>query len=202
MRSGGEGAGGGLLSKYPFARIPEGAARRVSLGVGAAAVVGIASVLRVSGRALLGEGTRGAIVSLELAGSPERAARVMGAWESRGVIAVAIRNVWIDYIFLMVYATALALATGMASDVFERSPRAARIGVLLAWGALGAGVFDVIENVGLLHMLGAPGVVEAGWSWMTAGCAAMKFALVVGALLYSTGGALVWIGGRIARGGI
>lgn len=157
--------------------------------------------MRTSSASLLGSGTELGIISLELAGSRGNAASVVGAWERRGVLGVAVTNVWLDYPFLLVYAAALALATSMASDVLGGRPRAARLGVVLAWGALAAGLFDVIENLALFRMLGDPAQITGAASWLAASSATLKFALVIAALLYSAAGGMAWIAGRITRRG-
>jgi hypothetical protein len=187
------------MLRHPFAALPPGRARRIALAALAAALVGVSAWMKPSSDALAGEGTELAIVSLEFAATPARAARILGLWQERGALGAAITNVRLDYLFLIAYSTFLSLAAAMASDVLHHRPRLARLGVLLAWGALAAGLLDAIENVGLLVMLGDPGHVGGAASWVAAACAAPKFALVILALIYALAGAIVFLIAHINR---
>jgi hypothetical protein len=179
--------------QYPFAALPPGSARRRALLALVAALLGISAWMKPSSDALLGAGTELGIVSLEFAATPTRAARILGLWQDRGALAAAVTNVRIDYLFLLAYGSSLSLAAFMASDVLHPYPRLARLGVLLAWGALAAALFDALENVGLLVMLADPAHVDGLSSWLAAACATPKFLLVVFALLYAAAGGLAWM---------
>lgn len=177
----------------PFAVIPPGRPRRIALLVGFALFLAVSAWMNPSTNALVGPGTELAIVSLELAATPAQATTVLELWQARGALPAAATNVHVDYVFLLVYAATLALAAGMASDVLRAHPRTARLGVILAWGALAAGLFDAVENVGLLIMLADPAHVSGFASWLAAAFATPKFVLVILALLYAAMGAIAWL---------
>jgi hypothetical protein len=116
------------------------------------------------------------IIPFELAGTPERAERIMQRWESSGQ-AAARRSLVLDYPFLVAYASLQALACNAASDTLRRRDRKllAAAGAPVAWGQLAAGGFDAIENAALL------GVIAGGDARLPAlarACATAKFALL------------------------
>jgi hypothetical protein len=122
------------------------------------------------------------IVSLELARTPEVAAKIVAEWE--GVRRTrAYLDVGADCLYLAVYPLALSLACGMLADaVRARGRRGGLIGLGMSWAVLSAGVFDFIENVALVQVLEAPWdggpVAVAYWS------AVVKFFLILLALGY------------------
>lgn len=122
------------------------------------------------------------IVSFEFAGSGEGAARILAAWGEKGKVLAGI-NLGLDHLFILVYATALSLGAGIAARSQGRfSERRQQIGYLIAWGALLAGILDVVENYALIEVL-----VGAGGDWwpqVARGCARLKFSIVGIALAY------------------
>jgi hypothetical protein len=122
------------------------------------------------------------IVSFEFVGSGEAAARMLAGWGERGRLIAGI-NLGLDFLFILVYAVALSLGSAIAARSHGRfSTSREIIGYLIAWGALLAGLFDVVENFALIEvLLGADG---DWWPGVARACARPKFAIVGVALAH------------------
>lgn len=154
--------------------------------------VPFASVTVVVGAALLlldpgGEG----IVGLEVAGTVEAAREVMAVWDDRDVIHAAF-GVGLDYLFLLVYATTIAVACVWGRRVY-RHRWLVTVGGVLAWAAWVGAACDAVENIALLDMIRGP--VASPAPQVAATCAYLKFVLVYAGVLYALGAALA----RLAR---
>ena len=127
------------------------------------------------------------IVSFELAGSREDAARMMADWGERGQRA-ARASLWLDFAYLALYSAFLALAALATRDLFTstRMPRLAWLGGFAAAAAAGAGLFDAIEDVNLLIVLDHDGGDRAARA--AAICATVKFALLALVIAYVLSG--------------
>lgn len=168
-----------------FARIPAGRLR--FLFVPAAAVnlaLGLSFLFGL-------DVPTGDIVELELAGSVERANEVLARWsEGQRFDAAVLQG--LDYLYLVAYALALATACVWAGRVYRG--RLAAAAPLLTWAAVGAGLFDAIENVGMIDMMRGP--VTAPVPQLTAGFATAKFVLLGLTSLYALGAAICELAGR------
>lgn len=154
--------------------------RALALTLVLTAAVGV--TLSVANAPLRTEAARAGIVSLELAGTTERARAVIDSWGPRQREAAAF-GLGLDFLFLLLYPTAMSLAVGLAADrVALRRPRLALWGKVLALGLPVAAVLDAVENAALWRMLQL-GPTD-GWAIVAAGCAAAKFALVLLGLAY------------------
>lgn len=126
------------------------------------------------------------IVAFELAGSQERADEILAEWGDAGRDA-AEEQLLIDFAFLVAYGTFLVLAVAAVRDRLGRRgwTRLAAIGTVVVPFGAAAAAFDAIENACLLAVLG-----EAGSAFPTLATifAAIKFALLVGAIGYLIAG--------------
>jgi NTE family protein len=114
------------------------------------------------------------IVSLELAGTKEKADGIVDSWGAPAQRS-ARHGVVLDYAFIVIYSTALAFAMIVAAEARRRRGLLARtdpayramhpgnalriekavvLGIALSWAMWGAGLFDALENVFLLRILG------------------------------------------------
>lgn len=163
----------------PFAWLSGDAQRRtlVVLGIG---MVALGLALDRIGRPLRTEAAPGAIVSFELARTPEAAAQMVASWEAvPGALAAARTTLWLDYLFLLAYPVWLSL---VCSSVARHSPeRTAAFGGVSAWTVLAAAPLDAVENAALLRVLSDP---STPWPQLAWWCAVAKFALVILALGY------------------
>lgn len=133
------------------------------------------------------------IVSFELAGTPEKAFQILVSWEpidqsgppliiqpSRKLFAAF--GLGIDYLFMPVYATALALGILLAAGRHEGwFPT---FGAWLGWGVYTAAIFDGIENYALARIL----LMNRVWSpypEVAAISATVKFGLLALGLVFA-----------------
>ena len=133
------------------------------------------------------------IVDFELAGSVGEAKEILAGWRAQGVIGEAKAIQLFDLVFPLVYAGALAGCCLAAAGAWRRRgrPRAAALGVGLAWLALAAAGFDYVENAGLAVSLWDEPV--SPWPQVAAGAASLKFAAIGLTLLYALSSALASI---------
>jgi hypothetical protein len=120
------------------------------------------------------------IVSLELAGSMERAESIIESWDR----ATATWNLVLDMAFLVAYSTLMSLLV-LRSTLRAGRSRWFRLGVVLVWGQWFAGCSDLVENIALLALL-------AGSRWqalppLAAGTAFVKFGLITAGIAFVVG---------------
>ena len=144
----------------------------------------------IAGKALLAipgdlstDGAPYGILSLELAGTATQADAIISAWDSDARDRAQL-NVFLDYPFIVAYTL---LLTAMVVGVIGMHRRAGHVRTTslaraFAWGVLLAGIFDLLENLGLLYMLRSEpaGIVPRG-TWLLA-CG--KFLLLAASLLF------------------
>ncbi len=139
------------------------------------------------------------IVSFELAGTPFQAQTIIDSWHETALLlssvegepvpgmvsrayALAAFGLGIDYLFMPVYATALALGILLAAGRHENW--FGTFGAWLGWGAYAAAIFDAAENYALARML----LLNQVWSpypQMAAVSATVKFGLLALGLVFA-----------------
>lgn len=137
-------------------------------------------LLRWQGRQLNTAASPAGIVSLELAATAEKTSAILNGWEKQKLTGKARNNIMIDFLFIPFYALLFYTLCGSISVQYKG--RAATVGVLLAFCALIAGLFDVVEN--LLMLLGTFSGVTPATAALTAFFASAKFFLLVISLVY------------------
>ena len=120
------------------------------------------------------EAPRG-ILSFEFAGTFEQANRIIGAWLHPGARFAAGLSLGLDYLFMPLYATSIALCCVLVSA--GGAPWLERSGRWLAWAQFVAALLDAVENYALIQLL--LGATGEGWPALAWYCAAVKFALVI-----------------------
>ena len=126
------------------------------------------------------------IVSFELAGDVPTAQAMLDSWNPRARAAAGV-SLGLDYLFLVLYSTTLALACRRVAERFAaRGSALAEVGRALAWGQWIAAACDGIENFALIRMLldGA----HTPWPAVAWWFAATKFALLGLGLAYLLNG--------------
>ena len=135
--------------------------------------------------------TKPTIVDFELAGTVTKATDIITAWTPVERIHAGF-SLGFDFLYMPVYSTTIALACVWAAGVF-RSGAGKTIGVALAWGLWLAAILDAIENLALMsNLFGSP--IEP-FPALAAGCATLKFGLILAGLLV----VLVAVGGRLFK---
>jgi hypothetical protein len=130
------------------------------------------------------------IVDFELAGSVGEANQILAGWRAEGVIGDAKAIQLFDLVYPLIYSSALAGCCLAAAGMWRRRarPRAAALGVGLAWLALAAAGFDYVENVGLaVSLWDEP---ASPWPQISAVAASLKFAAIAATLVYALAGAV------------
>jgi len=133
------------------------------------------------------------ILELEFAWTAERADEVLAGADLDAVNATIL---W-DFVFLVLYSAALFLGSLWASEVFN-GDGLKRAGRWIAYGAVYAGMLDVIESFAMLTYVN--GWSEfSGWLAIAGLMAIPKFLLVSVAIVYVMMGIVTAIAQRVSR---
>jgi hypothetical protein len=120
------------------------------------------------------------IVSLELAHKSETIHEILNTWNNEDLIPRAKTNILIDFFFIPFYTMLFYTLCGSISVRMLGIP--AKLGVLLAFFSLLAGLFDVTENILMLFSLNNH--YNNFTALLTAFFAYAKFSLLLLALVY------------------
>jgi hypothetical protein len=157
------------------------ASNRFFGGIALITTVALMTLLSIHGQDLKTDDAPSRIVSLELAWSKVAAEKVIKSW-SEDQHQTAVAQVLVDFIFIAAYAC-LLLYMGMASATWAQArglSAIAPVAIAAGLGGVAAGVFDCLENFGLLAMLwGKPTGVLAV---LTSLFATLKFVLGTNAI--------------------
>ena len=138
------------------------------------------------------------IIDFELAGTKERAAEILGAWDATAREAARVQTRADDLVYIPVYVITLSVWAGVVARRV-RPGWLARLGVALSWAMFAAGVFDLIENRQMMAQLeNGP---HAGRAALARAMAQLKFAIVYATMAYALiGSALAWLQRRSTKG--
>ena len=123
------------------------------------------------------------ILNLEFAYNSAKAGTVLNAWQPNKKIdniEVAKVSTWLDFIFLFFYS--LFLFTGCKILSANYSEAIQNAGMMLAKGAILAGLLDIVENAGMLFTL--HGNTNNTFLFLTAAASIIKWILALVALTY------------------
>jgi len=177
--------------KHPLANIPATSRKPLFFAFLAGTLV-LFAVFRLLDAPLQTSAAPNGIVSFELAGTPFQAQAILDSWQETaspvnglagepvpGVLSRAYSfaafGLGIDYLFMPVYATALALGILLAAS--KHKGWFGTLGAWLGWGAYAAALFDALENYALARML----LINEVWSpypQAAAFSASVKFGLL------------------------
>jgi hypothetical protein len=124
--------------------------------------------------------TPASIVSLELARNAQSVEDITTSWNQAGMTSRARTNIWIDFLFIPFYVMLFYTLCGSIS--VRMNGFSAKLGVLLAFGSLIAGIFDVLENILMLFAL--HGHYNNFTAALTTFFATTKFSLLLLAVAY------------------
>lgn len=187
--------------KHPLQSIPSTSRKPLFFTFLAGTLV-LFAVFRVLDAPLRTPAAPNGIVSFELAGTPFRAQAIIDSWHEQSYLASSVADepvpgvvsrayslaafgLGIDYLFMPVYATALALGILLAAR--KHGGWFFTLGAWLGWGAYTAMLFDAVENYALARML----MLNEVWSpypEVAAFSASSKFFLLLLGLLFALAG--------------
>ncbi|MBN2146380.1 MAG: hypothetical protein JW726_03285 [Anaerolineales bacterium] len=129
------------------------------------------------------------IVSFEFATTAHNAQAILESWGAPGQIRAAFIQ-GLDFIFPLVYSSAIGLGCLLAGSVLQRRRwPLAGLGNGLAWGLWQAAGFDYVENIALTALLF--GIGGSGWAMLSAVCALVKFLLIFIGMVYALYGLVI-----------
>ncbi len=128
---------------------------------------------------------------LQFAWSEVTASKILGKWSDADKRAVRL-NLALDFIFIVIYVTGIALACALAADALgaARWPGGG-MGERFARAIIIAGLLDAVENSVQLLMLA--GHKTQPWPALASICASIKFLLVTVTLLYALYGGAAFV---------
>ena len=136
--------------------------------------------LNTSGRALVTGAAPAGIISYEFAGDVSTANKIIASWDEIARIYAGF-NLGLDYAYLLLYSTAIAMTIVWLSEGLSNRGWFLILAVALAWGQWLAAGLDAIENFALLRLLVT--IPVEPWPQIAWWCAAIKFSLVIAGLL-------------------
>lgn len=190
--------------KHPLENIPSTTHKPLFWAFLAGTLI-LFAVFRVLDAPLRTPAAPNGIVSFELAGTPFQAQAIIDSWNEAPTLAsdvagepvpglisraysFAAFGLGLDYLFMPLYATALALGILLAAG--RHKGWFSMIGIWLGWGAYAAALFDAVENYALARML-LMNQVWSPYSEVAAFSATVKFGLLLLGLSYALVG-WVW----------
>ena len=120
------------------------------------------------------------IISFEFASTPQKASEMLNSWNEQARVHAGF-SLGIDFLYMPAYSLALALGILLASGKHSGWMRS--LGAVAGWGAVGAAVFDAVENYALWRVL--TGEAQSVFPGVAAICATIKFVLIGLGLLYA-----------------
>ena len=132
------------------------------------------SIFRVLDMPLQTDYAPSGIVSFELAGSAQNAAHMVLTWSGEAMLNASF-GLGIDYLFMPIYALALAFGTLLAGSRHRGWLKS--LGAVAGYGAFAAPLFDAVENYALFRIL--QGAFESPYPEIAFYSALAKFGLLV-----------------------
>jgi hypothetical protein len=136
------------------------------------------------------------VIRFEMAKTTENAAAMIKEWKENGKFGLVVKNVYLDYIFIVLYTTGIAIAcrflSGLTQNIILR-----KAGYFFSFFIFGAGIFDVAENMAMMKSLGQS-VTETnvGFAYKMA---ISKFSIVLMVLLFIVVCVVSWLVNQLSR---
>ncbi len=188
--------------RHPLESIPNESRRRLFLAFLFPTLI-LFGVFRVLDQPLRTSAAPNGIVSFELAGSVRQAQEITNEWKRSSLLlsdtgqsnpdivnipyAFASFGLGIDYLFMPLYAFALAFGTLLAAG--RHGGWLKSLGAVAGCGAFVAALFDAVENYALFQIL--LGRVFSPYPEIAFYCASLKFGLLIFGLIYAVVGGLL-----------
>jgi hypothetical protein len=131
--------------------------------------------------------------ALQFAWGEVRASKILEKWSDADKRAVRL-NLFLDFVFIVIYVTGIALACALGADALAAAGWRADgggMGGIFVRAIIIAGLLDAVENVAQLLMLS--GHKTQPWPALASICASIKFLLVTVAFLYALYGGAAFV---------
>jgi hypothetical protein len=171
--------------RHPLEFVPHGARRRLFFAL-LLLTLSLFAIFRVLDTPLQTDYAPSGIVSFELAGTSQNAAHIVLTWSAEAMLNAAF-GLGLDYLFMPVYAFALAFGTLLAASRHGGWLRS--LGAVAGYGAFAAMLFDAFENYALFQVL--LGAFDSSYPMLAAVCATVKFGLLAFGLLVAIVGGVI-----------
>jgi hypothetical protein len=176
--------------RHPFQGIKQGRRTRTFLLL-LSGMLAVMIPLSIVSQPLKTGAAPAGMVSFELAATAAKASEIIMSWDSTARLHAAF-SLGLDYLFLVAYSTTIGFACVWAASVLgRRRPALETLGLLVAWGQWGAGLFDATENTALILLLF--GSSSDSLAHIAFVAAILKFALTIVGLLFASAGVAGWI---------
>ncbi len=139
-------------------------------------------IMNKSGNPLKTGTTPLGILNLELAINKNETGVIVQQWNQQQLIAIAKKNTYYDFIFLMAYTALFYFLCRQAAKQFKINSFSRKISYLLSYAAILAGIMDVLENFGMLMSLS--GQISEGITLFTLITSIIKWSLVAGCIAW------------------
>jgi hypothetical protein len=136
------------------------------------------------------------IVEFEMARTPERAAGIIEEWQQNGKLPMAMRSIYADYCFIILYTITLSAASLFFSRIC-RNTLFRQTGKFFSILVFVAGIFDIVENIAMTRTLS--GEITANTVSLTYKMAISKFSIVLMSLFFIAICIITWIAGTTER---
>jgi len=164
----------------PFSKLTKNQEKKLTRTLLIVTVICIA-VLKYLDQFLINDTCTGGIVSFELSKDLETAGSYLNSWGEQGKIAVSI-GLGFDFLFPIAYTSLIGLLIHKLNEKLWSKSSFLSIGNGLIWLVFLAGIFDYIENIGLINLV--LGNMEQHWVSIAFYFATIKFIIILIGILY------------------
>lgn len=171
--------------RHPLEFVPQEARKRLFFTL-LILTLSLFAIFRILDMPLQTDYAPSGIVSFELAGTPQNAAHIVLTWSAEAMLNAAF-GLGIDYLFMPVYAFALAFGTLLAAG--RHAGWLKSLGAVAGYGAFAAALFDAVENYALFQVL--LGAFDSSYPMLAAVCATVKFGLLAFGLVVAVAGGVI-----------
>lgn len=171
--------------RHPLEFVPQEARKRLFFTL-LILTLSLFAIFRILDMPLQTDYAPSGIVSFELAGTPQNAAHIVLTWSAEAMLNAAF-GLGIDYLFMPVYAFALAFGTLLAAG--RHAGWLKSLGAVAGYGAFAAALFDAVENYALFQVL--LGAFDSSYPMLAAVCATVKFGLLAFGLAVAVAGGVI-----------
>lgn len=171
--------------RHPLEFVPQEARKRLFFTL-LVLTLSLFAIFRILDTPLQTDYAPSGIVSFELAGTPQNAAHIVLTWPAEAMLNAAF-GLGIDYLFMPVYAFALAFGTLLAAG--RHAGWLKSLGAVAGYGAFAAALFDAVENYALFQVL--LGAFDSSYPMLAAVCATVKFGLLAFGLVVAVAGGVI-----------